>query len=122
MVPKVEEFKYLGVLFLRGKWNYRLTNGMVPVSQSGGKALNISVNIYLYQVVTLTYVEMWVVAARLGLQIHVAETNVILKVFGLSLRTSSDIQEELGRPMLLCVEKSYWKQIGYLLRVPRKVT
>lgn len=48
--------------------------------------------------------------------------SFILKVVGLSLRTSSEIREALGKPMLLHVEKSYWKQIRHLLRVLRKVT
>lgn len=55
---------------------------------------------------------MWVMAARLRLQIQVAEMSFILKVAGPSLRTSSEIQEALGRPMILHVEKSYWKQIS----------
>lgn len=47
-MPKVEEVKYPGVLFLRWKWNSRLTDGSVQPLQPCGrrpKVLNTPVNL-----------------------------------------------------------------------------
>lgn len=114
-----------GVLLLRGKCNFRLTNGLVQLLQwcgcsqspvvTRGKVLNIWVNLccdpHLQSDVGR------------GCKAQMAEMSFILKRrVGLSLRTRSEIQEALERPMLLGVEKSYWKHISHLLRVPRKAT
>lgn len=68
-----------------------------------GKVLNISVNLRFDPHLQSN--------VGSGCKARVAKMSLILKVVGLSLRTSSEIQQALGRPMFLHVEKSYWKQI-----------
>ncbi|TWW71157.1 hypothetical protein D4764_17G0006400 [Takifugu flavidus] len=95
ILPQVEEFKYLGVLFTMVKI-------FVP---------------------TLTYGhELWVMTERTRSRVQTAEMSFLRRVAGLSLRDrvrSSAIREELGvEPLLLRVEKSQMRWLGHLVRMP----
>ncbi|TWW53113.1 R2 Retrovirus-related Pol polyprotein from type I retrotransposable element [Takifugu flavidus] len=109
ILPQVEEFKYLGVLFTMVKRE---------LSQKG--KLSIHQSIF---VPTLTYGhELWVMTERTRSRVQVAEISFLRRVAGLSLRDrvrSSAIREELRvEPLLLHVERSQMRWLGHLVKMP----
>ncbi|TWW67330.1 hypothetical protein D4764_02G0003710 [Takifugu flavidus] len=101
ILPQVEEFKYLGVLFT-----------MVKRELSRKAKLSIYQSIF---VPTLTYGhELWVMTERTRSRVQAAEMSFLRRVAGLSLRDrarSSAIREELGiEPLLLRVERSQMRR------------
>uniref|UniRef100_A0A8C6NIQ5 Reverse transcriptase domain-containing protein n=1 Tax=Nothobranchius furzeri TaxID=105023 RepID=A0A8C6NIQ5_NOTFU len=124
VLPQVEEFKYLGVLFTSEGKLEREIDGRIGAASAVMRALYRSVvvkrelsqkaKLLIYRsifVPTLTYGhELWVVTERTRSQIQAAEMSFLRRVAGLSLRDrvrSSVIQEGLGvDPLLLHIERS----------------
>ncbi|KAK0154371.1 putative uncharacterized transposon-derived protein F52C9.6 [Merluccius polli] len=136
ILPQVEEFKYLGVLFTSEGRMEREINRRIGAASAVMRTLHGSVvvkrelsrkaKLSIYQsifVPALTYGhELWVVTERTRLRVQVAEMSFLRRVAGLSLRDrvrSSVIREELGvDPLLLRVERSQMRWLGHLDRMP----
>ncbi|MDF4981257.1 hypothetical protein P3565_23090, partial [Vibrio parahaemolyticus] len=120
VLPQVEEFKYLGILFTSEGRMEREINRRIGAASA--VTLNRSVvvktelsqkaKLLIYQsiyVPTLTYGHKpWVVTERTRSQVQAAKMSFLRRMAGLSLRDrgrSSDIQREL-RVQLLHVERS----------------
>ena len=132
ILPQVEEFKYLGVLFtIEGRMERRIgaapavmrtLHGSVVVKRELSRKAKLSIYQSIY-VPALTYGnELWVVNERTKSRVQVAEMSFLCRVAGLSLRDrvrSSVIREELGvDPLLLRVERSQMRWLGHLVRMP----
>ncbi len=136
LLPQVEEFKYLGVLFRsEGKmereidrWTgaasavMQMLNQSVVVKRELSRKVKISIYRLIY-IPTLTFGhELWVMTERIRLLIQVAEMSFLCTVARLSLRDrvrSSDILEELRvEPLLLHVERSQLRWFRHLVRIP----
>ncbi|TWW73603.1 hypothetical protein D4764_15G0009970 [Takifugu flavidus] len=136
ILPQVEEFKYLGVLFTsegRMEWEidrrigaasaviWTLHRSVVVKRELRRKAkLSIYRSIFIP---TLTYGhELWVMTERTRSRVQAAEMSFLRRVAGLSLRDrvrSSAIREELGvESLLLRVERSQMRWLGHLVRMP----
>ncbi|TWW81657.1 hypothetical protein D4764_01G0014720 [Takifugu flavidus] len=134
ILPQVEEFKYLGVLFTsEGRMEQeidrrigaasavmRTLHRSVVVKRELSRKLSIYRSIL---VPTLTYGhELWVMTERTRSRVQAAEMSFLRRVAGLSLRDrvrSSAIQEALGvEPLLLRVERSQMRWLGHLVRMP----
>ena len=133
ILPQVEEFKYLGVLFTSEGRMKREIDRRISVASAvmqtlhgsvvGKRELSGKAKLLIYQsifVPALTYGhELWVVTERSRSWVQAAEMS---RVAGLSLRDrvrSSVIREELGvDPLLLRVERSQMRWLGHLVRMP----
>ena len=123
ILPQVEEFKYLGVLFTSEGRLEREINGRIDTASAVLRALhrpvvvkkelsqkaNLSIYWSIY-VPTLTYGhELWVGTERTRSRIQADEMGFLRRVSGLSLRDrvrSSVIREGLGvEPLLLRIEE-----------------
>ncbi|KAK3517257.1 hypothetical protein QTP70_001616, partial [Hemibagrus guttatus] len=136
VLPQVEEFKYLGVLFTsEGRMDReidRRIGAAAAVMRSMyrsvvvKKELSWKAKLSIYQsiyVTTLTYGhELWVMTERVRSRIQAAEMSFLLRVAGHSLRDrvrSSVTREELGvEPLLLHIERGQLKWLGHLFRMP----
>ncbi|KAK3559606.1 hypothetical protein QTP86_013548 [Hemibagrus guttatus] len=136
VLPQVEEFKYLGVLFTsEGRMDHeidRQIGAAAAVMQSMyrsvvvKKELNRKAKLSIYQsiyVPTLTYGhELWVMTERVRSWIQAAEMSFLRRVVGRSLRDrvrSSVTREELGvEPLLLHIERGQLRWLGHLFRMP----
>ncbi|KAI3362770.1 hypothetical protein L3Q82_001822 [Scortum barcoo] len=139
VLPQVEEFKYLGVLFTsEGKMEREIDRriGAVRVrsyavgvpdrrGEEGAEPKGVKLSIYrsIYRVPTLTYGhELWVMTERTRSRIQAAEMSFLRRVAGRSLRDrvrSSVTREELGvEPLLLHIERSQLRWLGHLFRMP----
>ncbi|KAK3564781.1 hypothetical protein QTP86_026411, partial [Hemibagrus guttatus] len=136
VLPQVEEFKYLGVLFTsEGRMDReidRRIGAAAAVMRSMyrsvvvKKELSRKVKLSIYQsiyVPTLTYGhELWVMTERVRSRIQAAEMSFLHRVVGHSLRDrvrSSVTQEELGvEPLLLHIERGQLRWLGHLFRMP----
>ncbi|KAK3523485.1 hypothetical protein QTP86_033979, partial [Hemibagrus guttatus] len=136
VLPQVEEFKYLGVLFTsEGRMDReidRRIGAAAAVMRSMyrsvvvKKELSRKVKLSIYQsiyVPTLTYGhELWVMTERVRSRIQVAEMSFLRRVAGCSLRDrvrSSVSREELGvEPLLLHIERGQLRWLGHLFRMP----
>ena len=136
VLPQVEEFKYLGVLFTSEGRMEREIDRRIAAASAVKRSLYRSVvvkrelsrkaKLSIYQsiyVPTLTYGhELWVVTERTRSRIQAAEMSFLRRVAGLSLRDrvrSSAIREELGvEPLLLRVERGQLRWLGHLVRMP----
>ncbi|KAK0135736.1 Craniofacial development protein 2 [Merluccius polli] len=136
ILPQVEEFKYLGVLFTSGGRMEREIDRRIGAASAVMRTLHRSVvvkrelsrkaKLSIYQsiyVPALTYGhELWVMTERTRSRVQAAEMSFIRRVAGLSLRDrvrSSVIREELGvDPLLLRVERSQMRWLGHLVRMP----
>ncbi|TWW75469.1 hypothetical protein D4764_13G0001310 [Takifugu flavidus] len=124
ILPQVEEFKYLGVLFTSegrmeqeiDRWIgaasavMRTLHRSVVVKRELSRKAKLSIYRSIF-VPTLTYGhELWVMTERTRSRVQAAEMSFLRRVAGLSLRDrvrSAAIREELGvEPLLLCVERS----------------
>ncbi|TWW74394.1 hypothetical protein D4764_14G0003970 [Takifugu flavidus] len=130
ILPQVEEFKYLGVLFTNGGRMEQEIDRRIGAASAVMWTLHRSVvvkrelsqkaKLSIYRsifVPTLTYgYELWVMTERRRSQVQAAEMSFLHRVAGLSLRDrvrSSAIWEELGvEPLLLRVERSQMKWLG----------
>ncbi|KAK0148964.1 Craniofacial development protein 2 [Merluccius polli] len=136
ILPQVEEFKYLGVLFTSGGRMEREIDRRIGAASAVMRTLHRSVvvkrelsrkaKLSIYQsiyVPALTYGhELWVMTERTRSRVQAAEMSFLRRVAGLSLRDrvrSSVIREELGvDPLLLRVERSQMRWLGHLVRMP----
>uniref|UniRef100_A0A674MGB6 Reverse transcriptase domain-containing protein n=1 Tax=Takifugu rubripes TaxID=31033 RepID=A0A674MGB6_TAKRU len=111
ILPQVEEFKYLGVLFMsEGRMEQEIDR----------RKLSIYRSIF---VPTLTDGhELWVMTERTRSRVQAAEMSFLRRVAGLSLRDrvrSSAIWEELGvESLLLRIERSQMRWLGHLVTMP----
>uniref|UniRef100_A0A8C6Q6A0 Reverse transcriptase domain-containing protein n=1 Tax=Nothobranchius furzeri TaxID=105023 RepID=A0A8C6Q6A0_NOTFU len=136
VLPQVEEFKYLGVLFTsEGRRDreidrrigsasavMRTLSRSVVVKRELSQKARLSIYRSIY-VPILTYGhELWVMTERTRSRIQAAEMSFLRRVAGLSLRDrvrSSDIREGLGvEPLLLRIERSQMRWFGDLVRMP----
>ncbi|TWW65231.1 hypothetical protein D4764_21G0001310 [Takifugu flavidus] len=137
VLPQVEEFRYLGILFTsegrmeRGeidRWIgaasavMRALNRSVVVKKELSRKAKLSIYRSIY-VPVLTYGhQRWVMTERTRLRIQAAEMSFLRRVAGLSLRDrvrSLDIREGLGvEPLLLHIERSQLGRLGHLARMP----
>ena len=136
VLPQVEEFKYLGVLFTSGGKMEREIDRRIGAASAVMRSLYRSVvvkkelsrkaRLSIYQsiyVPTLTYGhELWVMTERTRSRIQAAEMSFLLRVAGRSLRDrvrSSVTREELGvEPLLLHVQRSQLRWLGHLFWMP----
>ncbi|TWW73664.1 Insulin receptor [Takifugu flavidus] len=136
ILPQVEEFKYLGVLFTsEGRMEQeidrrigaastvmRTLHRSVVVKRELSRKAKLSIYRSIF-VPTLTYGhELWVMTERTRSRVQAAEMSFLRRVAGLSLRDrvrSSAIREELGvESLLLRVERSQMRWLGHLVRMP----
>ncbi|KAK3568661.1 hypothetical protein QTP86_011459 [Hemibagrus guttatus] len=134
VLPQVEEFKYLGVLFTsEGRMDReidRRIGAAAAVMRSMyrsvvvKKELSQKAKLSIYQsiyVPTLTY-ELWVMTERVRSRIQAAEMSFLCRVAGRSLRDrvrSSVTWEELGvEPLLLHIERGQLRWLGHLFWMP----
>ncbi|TWW69735.1 hypothetical protein D4764_18G0005410 [Takifugu flavidus] len=136
ILPQVEEFKYLGVLFTSGGRMEREIDRRIGAASTVMRTLHRSVvvkrelsrkaKLSIYRsifVPTLTYGhELWVMTERTRSRVQAAEMSFLRRVAGLSLRDrvrSSAIREELRvESLLLRVERSQMGWLGHLVRMP----
>ena len=135
ILPQVEEFKYLGVLFMsEGRMEreidrrigaasavMRTLHGSIMVKRELSRKAKLSIYQSIY-VPALTYGhELWVMTERTRSRVQAAEMSFLRRVAGLSLRDrvrSLVIREELGvDPLLLRVERSQMRWLGHLVRM-----
>ncbi|KAK3545223.1 hypothetical protein QTP70_002063 [Hemibagrus guttatus] len=136
VLPQVEEFKYLGVLFTSegrmdreiDRWIgaaaavMRSMHRSVVVKKELSRKAKLSIYQSIYAL-TLTYGhELWVMTERVRSQIQAAEMSFLRRVAGRSLRDrvrSSVTREELGvEPLLLRIERGQLRWLGHLFRMP----
>ena len=136
VLPQVEEFKYLGILFTSEGRREREIDRRIGAASAVMRALNRSVvvkrelsrkaKLSIYRAVYVPILiyghELWVVTERTRSRVQAAEMSFLRRVAGLSLRDrvrSSDIREGLGvEPLLLRVERSQLRWLGHLVRMP----
>ncbi|KAK3566846.1 hypothetical protein QTP86_004550 [Hemibagrus guttatus] len=137
VLPQVEEFKYLGVLFTsEGRMGDHEIDRRIgaaaavmrPMYRSVvvKKELSRKAKLSIYQsihVPTLTYGhELWVMTEKVRSRIQAAEMSFLRRVVGRSLRDrvrSSVTREELGvEPLLLHIERGQLRWLGHLFRMP----
>ncbi|KAK3509001.1 hypothetical protein QTP70_015948 [Hemibagrus guttatus] len=133
---QVEEFKYLGVLFMsEGRMDREIDRQIgaaaavmrsmyrsVVVKKELSRKAKLSIYQSIY-VPTLTYGhELWVMTERVRSRIQAAEMSFLRRVVGCSLRDrvrSSVTREELGvEPLLLYIERGQLRWLGHLFRMP----
>ncbi|KAK3532757.1 hypothetical protein QTP86_028126 [Hemibagrus guttatus] len=132
----VEEFKYLGVLFMsEGRMDREIDRWIgaaaavmrsmyrsVVVKKELSRKAKLSIYQSIY-VPILTYGhEFWVMTKRIRYRIQAAEMSFLRRVAGRSLRDtlrSSVTREELGvEPLLLHIERGQLRWLGHLFRMP----
>ncbi|KAK3543929.1 hypothetical protein QTP70_031842 [Hemibagrus guttatus] len=136
VLPLVEEFKYLRVLFTsEGRMDReidRRIGAAAAVMRSMyrsvvvKKELSRKAKLSIYQSIyapTLTYgYELWVMTERVRSRIQAAEMSFLRRVAGHSLRDrvrSSVTREKLGvEPLLLHIERGQLRWLGHLFRMP----
>ncbi|KAK3519732.1 hypothetical protein QTP70_003707 [Hemibagrus guttatus] len=136
VLPQVEEFKYLGVLFTsEGRMDREIDRRIgaaaavmrsmyqsVVVKKELSRKAKLSIYQSIY-VPTLTYGhELWVMTERVRSRIQAAEMSFLRRVAGHSLRDrvrSSVTRDELGvEPLLLHIERGQLRWLGHLFRIP----
>ncbi|KAK3525927.1 hypothetical protein QTP70_010995 [Hemibagrus guttatus] len=136
VLPQVEEFKYLGVLFTsEGRMDCEIDRRIgaaaavmrsmyqsVVVKKELSRKAKLSIYQSIY-VPTLTYGhELWVMTERVRSRIQAAKMSFLRRVAGHSLRDrvrSSVTREELGvEPLLLHIERGQLRWLGHLFRMP----
>ncbi|KAK3521399.1 hypothetical protein QTP70_004353 [Hemibagrus guttatus] len=136
VLPQVEEFKYLEVLFTsEGRMDREIDRHIgaaaavmrsmyrsVVVKKELSRKAKLSIYQSIY-VPTLTYGhELWVMTERVRSRIQAAEMSFLRRVAGRSLRDrvrSSVTREELGvEPLLLHIERGLLRWLGHLFQMP----
>ncbi|KAK3552130.1 hypothetical protein QTP86_001508 [Hemibagrus guttatus] len=136
VLPQVEEFKYLGVLFTSERRMDREIDRRIGAAAAVMRSMYRSVvvkkepspkaKLLIYQSIyapTLTYGhELWVMTERVRSRIQAAKMSFLHRVAGRSLRDrvrSSVTREELGvEPLLLHIERGQLRWLGHLFRMP----
>ncbi|KAK3519557.1 hypothetical protein QTP86_003108 [Hemibagrus guttatus] len=136
VLPQVEEFMYLGVLFTSEGRMDREINRRIGAAAAVMRSMYRSVvvkkelrrkaKLLIYQsiyVPTLTYGhELWVMTERVRSRIQAAEMSFLRRVAGRSLRDrvrSSVTWEELGaEPLLLHIKRGQLRWLGHLFWMP----
>ncbi|KAK3553558.1 hypothetical protein QTP70_004565 [Hemibagrus guttatus] len=136
VLPQVEEFKYLGVLFTsEGRMDREIDRRIGAAaavmrfmyrSVVVKKELSRKAKLSIYQSIyapTLTHGhELWVMTERIRSRIQAAEMSFLRRVAGRSLRDrvrSSVIREELGvEPLLLHIKRGQLRWLGHLFLMP----
>uniref|UniRef100_A0A8C5HIH4 Reverse transcriptase domain-containing protein n=1 Tax=Gouania willdenowi TaxID=441366 RepID=A0A8C5HIH4_GOUWI len=136
VLPQVEEFKYLGVLFTSEGRMEREIDRRIGAASAVMRSLHQSVivkrelsqkaKLSIYRSVyvpTLTYGhDLWVMTERTRSRVQAAEMSFLRRVAGLSLRDrvrSSVIREGLKVESLhLRIEKSQMRWLGHIIRMP----
>ncbi|KAK3572533.1 hypothetical protein QTP86_034321, partial [Hemibagrus guttatus] len=136
VLPQVEQFKYLGVLFTsEGRMDREIDRRIGAAaavmwsmyrSVVVKKELSRKAKLSIYQSIyapTLTYGhELWVMTERVRSRIQAAKMSFLRRVAGRSLRDrvrSSVTREELGvKPLLLHIERGQLRWLGHLFRMP----
>uniref|UniRef100_A0AAV2JL93 ribonuclease H n=1 Tax=Knipowitschia caucasica TaxID=637954 RepID=A0AAV2JL93_KNICA len=135
VLPQVEEFKYLGVLFTsEGRMEHEIDRRIgaacavmrslyrtVVVKRELSRKAKLSIYRSIF-VPSLTYGhELWVMTERTRSRIQAVEMSFLRRVAGRSLRDrvrSSVTREELGvEPLLLHVERNQLRWLGHLFRM-----
>ncbi|KAK3565485.1 hypothetical protein QTP86_010744 [Hemibagrus guttatus] len=136
LLPQVEEFKYLGVLFTsEGRMDREIDRRIgaaaavmrsmyrsVVVKKELSRKAKLSIYQSIY-VPTLTYGhELWVMTESVRSRIQAAEMSFLRRVAGCSLRDrvrSSVTREEFGvEPLLFHIERGQLRWLGHLFRMP----
>ncbi|KAK3542027.1 hypothetical protein QTP86_010850 [Hemibagrus guttatus] len=136
VLPQVEEFKYLGVLFTsERRMDHEIDRRIgaaaavmrsmyqsVVVKKELSRKAKLSIYQSIY-VPTLTYGhELWVMTERVRPRIQAAEMSFLRRVAGRSLKDrvrSSVTREELGvEPLLLHIERGQLRWLGHLFWMP----
>ncbi|KAK3512562.1 hypothetical protein QTP70_017239, partial [Hemibagrus guttatus] len=136
VLPQVEEFKYLGILFTsEGRMDHEIDRRIgaaaavmrsmyrsVVVKKELSRKAKLSIYQSIY-VPTLTYGhELWVMTERVRSRIQAAKMSFLRRVAGRSLRDrvrSSVTREELGvEPLLFHIERGQLRWLGHLFRMP----
>uniref|UniRef100_A0AAV2MIF0 Reverse transcriptase domain-containing protein n=1 Tax=Knipowitschia caucasica TaxID=637954 RepID=A0AAV2MIF0_KNICA len=136
VLPQVEEFKYLGVLFTsEGRMEREIDRRIgaacavmrplyrtVVVKRELSRKAKLSIYRSIF-VPSLTYGhELWVMTERTRSRIQAVKMSFLRRVAGRSLRDrlrSSVTREELGvEPLLLHVERNQLRWLGHLFRMP----
>nr|XP_049577496.1 glycine receptor subunit alpha-3 isoform X1 [Syngnathus scovelli] len=136
ILPQVEEFKYLGVLFTsEGRMEREIDRRIgaasavmrtlyrsVVVKRELSQKAKLSIYPLIYAPILTYGHELWVVTERTRSRIQAAEMSFLRRMSGLSLRDrvrSSVIRERLGvESLLLHVERSQMRWLGHLIRMP----
>ncbi|KAK3573226.1 hypothetical protein QTP86_015140, partial [Hemibagrus guttatus] len=136
VLPQVEQFKYLGVLFTsEGRMDREIDRQIgaaaavmrsmyrsVVVKEELSRKAKLSIYQSIY-VPTFTYGhELWVMNERVRSRIQAAKMSFLRRVAGCSLRDrvrSSVTREELRvEPLLLHIERGQLRWLGHLFRMP----
>ncbi|KAK3528856.1 hypothetical protein QTP70_011737 [Hemibagrus guttatus] len=136
VLPQVEQFKYLGVLFTsEGRMDREIDRRIgaaaavmrsmyrsVVVKMELSQTARLSIYQSIY-VPTLTYGhELWVMTERVTSRIQAAKMSFLRRAAGRSLRDrvrSSVTREELRvEPLLLHIERGQLRWLGHLFRMP----
>ncbi|TWW63115.1 hypothetical protein D4764_03G0001230 [Takifugu flavidus] len=136
ILPQVEEFKYLRVLFTsEGRIEQeidrrigaasaviRILHQSVVMKRELSQKAKLSICQSIFVPILTKGHEVWVMTERTRSQGQAAEISFFCRVAGLFLRDrvrSSAIWEELGvEPLLLRVERSQMRWLGHLVRMP----
>uniref|UniRef100_A0A8C6P1M8 Reverse transcriptase domain-containing protein n=1 Tax=Nothobranchius furzeri TaxID=105023 RepID=A0A8C6P1M8_NOTFU len=136
VLPQVEEFKYLGVLFTsEGKLEreidrrigaasavMRVLYRSVMVKRELSQKAKLSIYLSIYVPILTCGHELWVGTKRTRWQMHAAEMSFLQRVAGLPLRDrvrSSVIREGLGVDLLLLhIKRNQLRWLGHLVRMP----
>ncbi len=136
LLPQVEEFKYLGVLFTsEGRMEREIDRRIgaasavmrsmyrsVVVKKELSRKAKLSIYRSIY-VPTLTYGhELWVMTERTRSRIQAVEMSFLRRVAGRSLidrvRSSVTREELRVEPLLLHIERGQLRWLGHLFRMP----
>ncbi|TWW62415.1 hypothetical protein D4764_04G0010620 [Takifugu flavidus] len=129
VLPRVEEFKYLRILFMSESRMERKMDRWIGAASAVMRVLNRTVmvkkelswkaKLSIYQSIFVPDHELWVTERS---RVQAAEMSFLHRVAGLSLRDrvrSSAIWEELRVELLLLrVERSQMRWLGHLVRMP----
>uniref|UniRef100_A0A8C6KH39 Reverse transcriptase domain-containing protein n=1 Tax=Nothobranchius furzeri TaxID=105023 RepID=A0A8C6KH39_NOTFU len=134
VLPQVEEFKYLGVLFTSEGRRDREIDRRIGSASAVMRTMSRSVmvtrelsqkaRLSIYRSICVPIItyghELWV--TRMRSRIQAAKMSFLRRVARLSLRDrvrSLDIREGLGvEPLLLRIERSHLRWFGHLVRMP----
>ena len=108
-LPQVEEFKYLGILFISYDKLEQEIDRRIEASSTAASVCYCELYLFIF-IPTLTYGhEIWVATKRMRLQIQAAEISFLRRVAGLSLKEPAGALSGAGA-------SADWKQPADLVR------